>query len=162
MMIAEEFIYEITNNNLAEIDILNYAEEYFSIGGELDSLIMKMMANISTDSQIVFTGDRGNDGIEEIKVIERISIEKEKQNDRLFKAMGIVEVYKEKMEEKIEMKDFEFVYNLVNANEYLTSEEEKERYTSALLGALNWGYKIDLENEACEAQKNQNRLVKVY
>ena len=46
MMIAEEFIYEITNNNLAEIDILNYAKEYFSIGGELDSLIMKMMANI--------------------------------------------------------------------------------------------------------------------
>jgi hypothetical protein len=161
-MIAEEFIYEITNNNLAEIDILNYAKEYFSIGGELDSLIMKMMANISTNSQIVFTGDRGNDGIEEIKVIERISIEKEKQNDRLFKAMGIVEVYKEKMEEKIEMKDFEFVYNLVNANEYLTSEEEKERYTSALLGALNWGYKIDHENEVREAQKNKNILVKVY
>lgn len=60
------------------------------------------------------------------------------------------------------MRDLEFVYNLVNANEYLTSEEERERYTSALLGALSWGYKIDLENEACEAQKNQNRLVKVY
>ena len=99
-MTVKEFIYEITNNNLAEIDILNYAEEYFSEREELDSLIMKMMANISTDSQIVFTGDRGNDGIEEIKVIERISIEKEKQNDRLFKAMGIVEVYKEKMEKK--------------------------------------------------------------
>lgn len=36
------------------------------------------------------------------------------------------------------MRDLEFVYNLVNANEYLTSEEERERYTSALLGALNW------------------------
>ena len=60
------------------------------------------------------------------------------------------------------MRDLEFVYNLVNANEYLTSKEEKERYTSALLGASNWGYKIDHENEACEAQKKQNRLVKVY
>ena len=60
------------------------------------------------------------------------------------------------------MRDFEFVYNLVNANEYLISEEERERYTSALLGALNWGYKIDHENEVCETQKNQNRLVKVY
>lgn len=60
------------------------------------------------------------------------------------------------------MIDLEFVYNLVNANEYLTSEEEKERYTSALLSALNWGYKIDQENEVREAQKNQNRLVKVY
>lgn len=60
------------------------------------------------------------------------------------------------------MKDFEFVYNLVNANEYLTSKEEKERYTSALLGALNWGYKIDHENEVREAQKNKNILVKVY
>lgn len=60
------------------------------------------------------------------------------------------------------MRDFEFVYNLVNANEYLTSEEERERYTSALLGALNWGYKTDHENEVCETQKNQNRLVKVY
>lgn len=60
------------------------------------------------------------------------------------------------------MRDFEFVYNLVNANEYLTSEEEKERYTSALLSALNWGYKIDQENEVREAQKNKSRLVKVY
>ena len=60
------------------------------------------------------------------------------------------------------MRDLEFVYNLVNANEYLTSEEEKERYMSALLGALSWGYKIDLENEDCEAQKNKNILVKVY
>lgn len=60
------------------------------------------------------------------------------------------------------MRDLEFVYNLVNANEYLTSEEEKERYTSALLSALNWGYKIDQENEAREAQKNKSRLVKVY
>lgn len=60
------------------------------------------------------------------------------------------------------MRDLEFVYNLVNANEYLTSEEEKERYTSALLGALNWGYKIDHENEVREAQKNKSRQVKVY
>lgn len=60
------------------------------------------------------------------------------------------------------MRDLEFVYNLVNANEYLTSEEEKERYTSALLSALNWGYKIDQENEVREAQKNKSRLVKVY
>lgn len=60
------------------------------------------------------------------------------------------------------MRDLEFVYNLVNANEYLTSKEEKERYTSALLGALNWGYKIDHENEVREAQKNKNILVKVY
>ena len=60
------------------------------------------------------------------------------------------------------MRDLEFVYNLVNANEYLTSEEEKERYMSALWGALNWGYKIDHENEVCETQKNKNILVKVY
>lgn len=60
------------------------------------------------------------------------------------------------------MRDLEFVYNLVNANEYLTSEEEKERYTSALLSASNWGYKIDQENEVREAQKNKSRLVKVY
>ena len=60
------------------------------------------------------------------------------------------------------MRDLEFVYNLVNANEYLTSEEERERYTSALLGALSWGYKIDQENEVRETQKNKNRLVKVY
>ena len=66
-MTVKEFIYEITNNNLAEIDILNYAEEYFSKRGELDSLIMKMMTNTSTDSQIVFTFDRVNIVIYQIK-----------------------------------------------------------------------------------------------
>lgn len=53
------------------------------------------------------------------------------------------------------MRDFEFVYNLMIANEYLISKEEKERYVSALLAALNWGYQIDKENKIYEEQKKQ-------
>lgn len=130
-MTVKEFIYEITNNNLAEIDILNYTKEYLSEREELDSLIIKMMANISTDSQIVFTGDGGNDGIEEIKVIERVSIEKEKQNDRLFKAMGIVEAYKEKMEEKEIPEQAPKPTNTKPQQEELT-EREKQYYENAI------------------------------
>ncbi|MBF1438839.1 hypothetical protein [Hoylesella nanceiensis] len=131
MMIAEEFIDKIINKNLTKVDILNYTKEYFSIGGELDSLIMKMMANISTDSQIVFTGDRGNDGIEEIKVIEHVSIEKEKQNDKLFEAMGVIEAYKEKMEEKEIPEQAPKPTNTKSQQEELT-EREKQYYEKAI------------------------------
>jgi len=130
-MIAEEFIDKIINKNLTKVDILNYTKEYFSIGGELDSLIMKMMANISTDSQIVFTGDRGNDGIEEIKVIEHVSIEKEKQNDKLFEAMGVIEAYKEKMEEKEIPEQAPKPTNTKSQQEELT-EREKQYYEKAI------------------------------
>lgn len=130
-MTAEEFIDKIINKNLTKVDILNYTKEYFSIGGELDSLIMKMMANISTDSQIVFTGDRGNDGIEEIKVIEHVSIEKEKQNDKLFEAMGVIEAYKEKMEEKEIPEQAPKPTNTKSQQEELT-EREKQYYEKAI------------------------------
>lgn len=130
-MTAEEFIDKIINKNLTKVDILNYTKEYFSIGGELDSLIMKMMANISTDSQIVFTGDRGNDGIEEIKVIEHVSIEKEKQNDKLFEAMGVIEAYKEKMEEKEIPEQAPKPINTKPQQEELT-EREKQYYEKAI------------------------------
>lgn len=130
-MIAEEFIDKIINKNLTKVDILNYTKEYFSIGGELDSLIMKMMANISTDSQIVFTGDRGNDGIEEIKVIEHVSIEKEKQNDKLFEAMGVIGAYKEKMEEKEIPEQAPKPTNTKSQQEELT-EREKQYYEKAI------------------------------
>ena len=130
-MIAEEFIDKIINKNLTKVDILNYTKEYFSIGGELDSLIMKMMANISTDSQIVFTGDRGNDGIEEIKVMEHVSIEKEKQNDKLFEAMGVIEAYKEKMEEKEIPEQAPKPTNTKSQQEELT-EREKQYYEKAI------------------------------
>lgn len=130
-MTAEEFIDKIINKNLTKVDILNYTKEYFSIGGELDSLIMKMMANISTDSQIVFTGDRGNDGIEEIKVIGHVSIEKEKQNDKLFEAMGVIEAYKEKMEEKEIPEQAPKPINTKPQQEELT-EREKQYYEKAI------------------------------
>lgn len=55
------------------------------------------------------------------------------------------------------MEDVEFVRQLVKDNQYLTTEEEKSWYRSALYGALNWGYKIDKEQEAYrKAQKRKN------
>lgn len=55
------------------------------------------------------------------------------------------------------MEDVEFVNRLVEDNHYLITEEEKSWYRSALYGALNWGYKIDKEQEAYrKAQKRKN------
>ena len=57
------------------------------------------------------------------------------------------------------MLDFEFVYYLVRENEYLTTEEEKDLYRSVLFGALNWGYRIDREQEIYrKSQKSKNVL----
>lgn len=57
------------------------------------------------------------------------------------------------------MLDFGFVNYLVRDNEYLTTEEEKSLYRSVLLGALNWGYRIDREQEIyIKAQKRKNLL----
>lgn len=55
------------------------------------------------------------------------------------------------------MGDVEFVSRLVKDNHYLTRDEEKSWYISALYGALNWGYKIDREqNVYSKAQKRKN------
>jgi hypothetical protein len=43
------------------------------------------------------------------------------------------------------MKDFEFINYLVRANQYLTTDDEKAWYRTALCAALNWGRKIDRE-----------------
>lgn len=46
------------------------------------------------------------------------------------------------------MNDLEFIESLVNQNRYLTTEEEKSWYRSALCATLNWGHKIDREQAA--------------
>ena len=61
------------------------------------------------------------------------------------------------IEKRNMMKDFEFVGRLVKGNQYLTTEEEKAWCRSALFGALNWGYRIDREQEIyIKAQKSKN------
>ncbi len=91
------FINGIIHGNISKIGIVDYAKEYLAAIGELDSLLIKMMARTITAHQIVFTGDRGDDGLEDIKDIARISIEQQKQNDRLFEAMGVIEAYKDRL-----------------------------------------------------------------
>lgn len=55
------------------------------------------------------------------------------------------------------MEELEFVSRLIKDNQYLTTEEEKGWYRSALHAALNWGHKIDREQEAYRmAQKRKS------
>lgn len=56
------------------------------------------------------------------------------------------------------MKDFEFINYLVRDNQYLTTEEEKIWYRSALFGALNWGLKIDNEQQAHQRKGLRKRF----
>ena len=96
-MNTKEFILGVADGELSKKDILDYAKEYFATCSELDSLLIKMTAQTMNEPEIVFIGDRGKDGMEEIKEISRVSIEQQKQNDRLFKAMGIIEAYKDRL-----------------------------------------------------------------
>lgn len=96
-MNTKEFILGVADGELSKKDILDYAKEYFATCSELDSLLIKMTAQTMNEPEIVFIGDRGKDGMEKIKEISRVSIEQQKQNDRLFKAMGIIEAYKDRL-----------------------------------------------------------------
>lgn len=97
-MTAKEFILGVADGELSKKDILDYAKEYFTTCSELDSLLIKMTAQTMNEPEIVFTGDRDGDGLEEIKDISRVPIVEKKQEDRLFEAMGIIEAYKENLE----------------------------------------------------------------
>lgn len=97
-MTTKEFILGVADGELSKKDILDYAKEYFTTCSELDSLLIKMTAQTMNEPEIVFTGDRDGDGLEEIKDISRVSIVEKKQEDRLFEAMGIIEAYKENLE----------------------------------------------------------------
>lgn len=99
-----DFISCIEDGIMTKKQIMDYAKEYFTTCGELDSLLIKMTARTISEPQIVFTGDRGDDGLEEIKDSHRITIEQQKQNDRLFEAMGVIEAYKDKMEQPQQVK----------------------------------------------------------
>lgn len=94
-----DFIDSIMSGSISKSGIVAYAKEYFANCGELDSLLLKMTARTLSDPEIIFTGDRGNDGLEEIKDNNRISIVQQKQQDRVFEAMGIVEACKDKIEQ---------------------------------------------------------------
>lgn len=97
-MTTKEFILGVADGELSKKDILDYAKEYFTTCSELDSLLIKMTAQTMNEPEIVFTGDRDGDGLEEIKDISRVPIVEKKQEDRLFEAMGIIEAYKENLE----------------------------------------------------------------
>lgn len=94
-----DFISCIEDGIMTKKQIMDYAKEYFTTCGELDSLLIKMTARTISEPQIVFTGDRGDDGLEEIKDSHRITIEQQKRQDRLFEAMGIIEAYKDRLEQ---------------------------------------------------------------
>lgn len=71
--------------------------------------------------------------------------------------MRIVQSHNGLTEKRNNMGDVEFVSRLVKDNQYLTTDEEKSWYKSALYGALNWGYKIDKEQDAYrKAQKRKS------
>lgn len=57
------------------------------------------------------------------------------------------------------MKDFEFVGRLVKGNQYLTTEEEKAWYRSALSGALEWGYRVDREQQEYRMKQKQKSII---
>lgn len=97
-MTTKEFILGVADGELSKKDILDYAKEYYTTCSGLDSLLIKMTAQTMNEPEIVFTGDRDGDGMEEIKDISRVSIVEKKQEDRLFEAMGIIEAYKENLE----------------------------------------------------------------
>lgn len=44
-------------------------------------------------------------------------------------------------------KDEEFAYKMALDNEYLTTREEFEMYRRAILAAIEWGKKVDMENK---------------
>ncbi|MBB1529710.1 MAG: hypothetical protein HG466_003255 [Prevotella sp.] len=94
-----DFISCIEDGIMTKKQIMDYAKEYFTTCGELDSLLIKMTARTISEPQIVFTGDRGDNGLEEIKDSHRITIEQQKRQDRLFEAMGIIEAYKDRLEQ---------------------------------------------------------------
>ena len=62
------------------------------------------------------------------------------------------------IEKRNMMKDFEFVGRLVKGNQYLTTEEEKARYHSALCAAINWGHKIDREQVIYNIAKKRKSI----
>lgn len=99
-----DFISCIEDGIMTKKQIMDYAKEYFTTCGELDSLLIKMTARTISEPQIVFTGDRGDDGLEEIKDSHRITIEQQKRQDRLFEAMGIIEAYKDRLEQPQQVK----------------------------------------------------------
>lgn len=94
-----DFISCIEDGIMTKKQIMDYAKEYFTTCGELDSLLIKMTARTISEPQIVFTGDRGDNGLEEIKDSHRITIEQQKRQDRLFEAMGIIEAYKDRLKQ---------------------------------------------------------------
>ncbi|WP_177207101.1 hypothetical protein [Prevotella sp. KH2C16] len=57
------------------------------------------------------------------------------------------------------MKEIEFISRLVEDNQYLTTEEEKGWYRSALYAALNWGHKIDREQEAYRMEQKRKSII---
>lgn len=60
------------------------------------------------------------------------------------------------------MNDLEFIESLVAQNEYLTTEEEKLWYRSALYAAIKWGRKIEREQDAYnKAQKRKSIIYRV-
>ncbi len=87
------------------------------------------------------------------EVILKISKSKEYENS------AIAQWYNR---ERNNMGDVEFVSRLIKDNHYLTTKEEKSWYRSALYGALNWGYKIDHEQDAYRKALKRKRIIHIY
>ena len=100
-MTTKEFILGVADGDIVKNDILDYCREIKKNENDFECLLDEMMAyNMSLENhQIVFTGDRGDDGLEEIKDFSRVSIAQQVRRDRLFEAMGIIETYKERLEQ---------------------------------------------------------------
>lgn len=57
------------------------------------------------------------------------------------------------------MNDLEFIESMVAQNEYLTTEEEKSWYRSAIYAAIEWGRKIDREQDAYNRAQKRKSII---
>lgn len=142
-----DFISCIEDGIMTKKQIMDYAKEYFTTCGELDSLLIKMTARTISEPQIVFTGDRGDDGLEEIKDSHRITIEQQKRQDRLFEAMGIIEAYKDRLEQTQQVQPPNLLPVELQTDEAIKRFERAEK--AGIIGRTATGYK---KNNITKAQ----------
>ena len=84
------------------------------------------------------------------EIILEIAVSKEYENS------AVAQWYNRK---RNMMKDFEFVGRLVKGNQYLSTEEEKAWCCSALFGALEWGYRVDREQDAYNMAQKRKSII---
>lgn len=57
------------------------------------------------------------------------------------------------------MNDLEYIDGLIKQNEFLTTEEERAHCYSALCAAINWGHKIDREQDAYNMAQKRKSII---